>query len=72
MRNEIRYCIMHSITLQGIATVLLQREREYVNAARLRCKETGSTETTQRYLEAASMLSTARMILIQDQMPMML
>ena len=52
---------------KDIATVLLQREREYVNAARLRCKETGSTETTQRYLEAASMLSTARMILIQDE-----
>mgnify|MGYP007000089315 len=42
-------------------------EREYVNAARLRCKETGSTETTQRYLEAASMLSTARMLLIEDE-----
>jgi len=44
-----------------IAAILLQREREYVNAARTLCKETGSTETTQRYLEAASMLSTARM-----------
>ena len=50
-----------------IAAILLQREREYVNAARTLCKETGSTETTQRYLEAASMLSTARMLLIQDE-----